>query len=89
MSVEELSAHVGFSYFASETIMNMKFTARQLTKMSQKSQKNSVMDKRKVKEAIEKGNSEGAKIYAENAIRNEKQALNYLKYVFVVGLMHS
>lgn len=32
-----------------------------------------------VKKAIEKGNIEGAKIYAQNAIRKKGEALNYLK----------
>lgn len=33
----------------------------------------------KVKKAIEKGNMEGAKIYAQNAIRKKNEQLNYLK----------
>jgi charged multivesicular body protein 1 len=32
-----------------------------------------------VKKAIEQGNSEGARIYAQNAIREKNQALNYLR----------
>jgi tubulin-folding cofactor B len=32
-----------------------------------------------VKKAIEKGNAEGARIYAQNAIREKTQGLNYLK----------
>jgi len=34
---------------------------------------------KKLKKAIEKNNIEGAKIYAQNAIREKNQALNYLK----------
>ena len=33
----------------------------------------------KLKKAIEQNNMEGAKIYAENAIRNKNEELNYLK----------
>lgn len=33
----------------------------------------------KVKRAIEKGNMEGAKIYAQNAIRKKNEQLNYMK----------
>ncbi len=33
----------------------------------------------KVKKAIEKGNMEGAKIYAQNAIRKKNEQLNYMK----------
>ncbi len=36
-------------------------------------------EKKKVKMAIEKGNLEGARIYAENSIRSKNQALNYLR----------
>ena len=36
-------------------------------------------EKLKVKKAIEKGNQEGAKIYAQNAIRKKTEALNYMK----------
>ncbi len=36
-------------------------------------------EKLKIKKAIEKGNLEGAKIYAQNAIRKKTEALNYLK----------
>ncbi len=32
-----------------------------------------------VKKAIEKGNMEGAKIYAQNAIRKKHEQLNYMK----------
>lgn len=32
-----------------------------------------------VKRAIEKGNIEGARIYAQNAIRKKTEQLNYLK----------
>mmetsp|Transcript_1580 Transcript_1580/g.4740 ORF Transcript_1580/g.4740 Transcript_1580/m.4740 type:complete len:229 (-) Transcript_1580:1559-2245(-) len=62
-----------------ETIFNMKFTAKQLGKLSKKCEQHVVTEKKKCKAAMEKGNVEGAKIYAENAIRNEKQALQYLK----------
>merc|ERR1712048_1301828 len=36
-------------------------------------------EKLKVKKAIEKGNIEGARIYAQNAIRKRTEQLNYLK----------
>ena len=37
--------------------------------------------------AIEKGNMDGARIYAENAIRNKNQALNFLRISGRVGNM--
>mmetsp|Transcript_7624 Transcript_7624/g.20238 ORF Transcript_7624/g.20238 Transcript_7624/m.20238 type:complete len:235 (+) Transcript_7624:90-794(+) len=62
-----------------ETVFNMKFTAKQLERMSKKSDKDIAKEKLKCKEAIQKGNADGARVYAENAIRHEKQALSYLK----------
>ena len=37
------------------------------------------MNKEKLKQAIAKGNIEGGRIYAENAIREKNQALNFLR----------
>jgi len=60
-------------------MFNMKFSAKQFTKMSLKCEKNERAQKLKLKQAIEKGNVEGARIYAQNAIREKNQALNYLR----------
>mmetsp|Transcript_29349 Transcript_29349/g.113695 ORF Transcript_29349/g.113695 Transcript_29349/m.113695 type:complete len:222 (-) Transcript_29349:756-1421(-) len=62
-----------------ETIFNMKFTAKQLGKLAKKSEKSIKDEKLKCKLAIEKGNVESAKVHAENAVRNEKQAVSYLR----------
>lgn len=60
-------------------LFNLKFTSKQMVKMSKKSEKNEAQQKLKLKQAIEKGNMEGARIYAQNAIREKNQALNYLR----------
>lgn len=57
----------------------MKFTAKTLARNSKKCEKNEKAQKVKLKKAIEKGNMEGAKIYAQNAIREKNQALSYLQ----------
>jgi len=44
-----------------------------------KAEKDEKSERLKVKKAIEKGNLDGAKIYAENSIRKKSEALNYLK----------
>lgn len=44
-----------------------------------KSEKEEKSEKLKIKKAIEKGNMEGAKIYAQNAIRKKSEQLNYMK----------
>eukprot|EP01119_Soliformovum_irregulare_P000168 TRINITY_DN1011_c0_g1_i1.p1 TRINITY_DN1011_c0_g1~~TRINITY_DN1011_c0_g1_i1.p1 ORF type:complete len:196 (+),score=56.84 TRINITY_DN1011_c0_g1_i1:104-691(+) len=60
-------------------MFNLKFTAKQMVRMSTKCEKNEKAQKLKLKQAIEKGNIEGARIYAQNAIREKNQALNYLR----------
>lgn len=62
-----------------EQIFNLKFTAKQLNRSSVRCEKEEKAERLKVKKAIEKGNVEGAKIYAQNAIRKKNEALNYLK----------
>ena len=62
-----------------DQIFNLKFTSKQLNKQSQKSSKEEKAERLKVKKAIEKGNLDGAKIYAQNAIRKKNESLNYLR----------
>lgn len=50
-----------------------------MTSASKKCEKNQKSAKLAVKKAIEKGNMEGARIYAQNAIREKTQGLNYLR----------
>ena len=58
---------------------NLKFTSKQLNNLSKKCEKEESAEKAKIKKAMEKGNMEGARIHAQNAIRNKTQALNYLR----------
>eukprot|EP00033_Pygsuia_biforma_P000494 GCRY01000583.1.p1 GENE.GCRY01000583.1~~GCRY01000583.1.p1 ORF type:complete len:200 (+),score=32.05 GCRY01000583.1:336-935(+) len=60
-------------------LFNLKFTSKQLLRSSKKCEKEEAKERSKLKKAIEKQNHEGARIYAENAIRQKNQALNYLK----------
>lgn len=46
---------------------------------SKKSEKEEKNEKLKLKKAIQKGNMEGARIHAENSIRQKNQSLNYLR----------
>jgi len=62
-----------------EQIFNMQFTARQLNKLSQKHEKDAAKERKKIKAAIDKGNKEGAQIYAENTIRKKNEALQMLQ----------
>jgi len=60
-------------------LFNLKFTAKSLNREATKCEKQVKENKKKCKKAMEKGNVEGARIYAENSIRLHNQSLNYLK----------
>eukprot|EP01088_Endostelium_zonatum_P021974 TRINITY_DN903_c1_g1_i1.p1 TRINITY_DN903_c1_g1~~TRINITY_DN903_c1_g1_i1.p1 ORF type:complete len:209 (+),score=58.79 TRINITY_DN903_c1_g1_i1:34-627(+) len=60
-------------------LFQLKFTSKQMQRQSKRCEKSEKMNKNKLKQAIEKGNMDGAKIYAENSIREKNQALNYLR----------
>jgi len=60
-------------------MFNLKMAAKQLNRESHKCEKAERAEKAKLKKAIEKGNREGAKIHAQNAIRQKNQALNFLR----------
>lgn len=57
-----------------ENLFNLKFAAKELERSAKRCEKDAVTEKAKLKRAIEQGNMEGAKIYAENVIRNKNQA---------------
>lgn len=60
-------------------IMDLKFTSKALQRQARKCEKEEKSEKLKVKKAIEKGNMDGARIYAENSIRKRNEQLNYLR----------
>jgi len=60
-------------------LFQLRFTSKQFQRMATKCEKNEKQQKLKLKQAIEKGNMEGAKIHAQNAIREKNQGLNYLR----------
>jgi len=62
-----------------DQIFNLKFTSKQLVRSAKKCEKDEKSAKLKVKKAIEKQNIEGARIYAQDAIRKKTEQLNYLK----------
>jgi len=62
-----------------KSLFDLKFASKQLLRESKKCEKMEKVDKNKIKAAIEKNNMEGARIHAENSIRNHNQALNFLK----------
>lgn len=60
-------------------LFNLRFAAKNLERSSKKCEKEEKAEKAKLKKAIQKGNLEGARIYAENSIRQKNQALHFLK----------
>merc|ERR1719163_2530938 len=60
-------------------LFNLKFTAKQLNRLSVKCKKEEKTEKTKIKKALEKDNHDGARIHAQNAIRNKNNAQNYLR----------
>lgn len=57
----------------------VQFTTKQMERAAKKCEKDEKQQKAKVKKALEQGNVEGARIYAENAIRKKNEGLNYLR----------
>merc|ERR1719359_1393586 len=60
-------------------LFELKFTAKQLQRLSKKCEKEEKEEKAKIKKALEKDNNDGARIHAQNAIRNKNNAQNYLR----------
>jgi charged multivesicular body protein 1 len=60
-------------------LFNLKFAAKQLERNAKKCDKEEKVEKSKLKKAIQKGNMDGARIHAENSIRQKNQSLNFLR----------
>ncbi|KAK9698245.1 hypothetical protein RND81_08G090900 [Saponaria officinalis] len=70
-------------------IMELKVTSKSLQRQSRKCEKKAKSEKLKVKKAIEKGNMDGERIYAENAIRKRTEQMNYLRLASRLGAVVS
>lgn len=62
-----------------DTVIDVKMAVKELERASKQAEKQEKIEKGKIKKAIEKGNKEGAQIYAQNAIRKKHEALNFLR----------
>jgi len=60
-------------------LFNLKFAAKSMERQAKKCEKEEKTEKSKLKKAIQKGNTEGARIHAENSIRQKNQSLNFLR----------
>uniref|UniRef100_A0A803K3F2 Charged multivesicular body protein 1b n=1 Tax=Xenopus tropicalis TaxID=8364 RepID=A0A803K3F2_XENTR len=62
-----------------KNLFNLKFAAKELHRNAKKCEKEEKTEKAKIKKAIQKGNTEIARIHAENAIRQKNQGINFLR----------
>jgi len=62
-----------------KTLFQLKFTAKTLNRQAKKASRDENIEKGKVKKALQQGNTDGARIYASNAIRKKTEALNLLR----------
>ncbi|KAL1409646.1 hypothetical protein Q8F55_003642 [Vanrija albida] len=62
-----------------KALFQLKFTAKSLQRQAKKANKDETAEKNKLKAALQKGNTEGARIYAQNAIRKKTEGLNLLR----------
>ncbi|KAF8528794.1 vacuolar assembly protein DID2 [Hysterangium stoloniferum] len=62
-----------------KSLFQLKFTAKSLNRQAKKAQKDEGAEKNKLKKALQQGNTDGARIYASNAIRKKNEALNLLR----------
>ncbi|KAF8915798.1 hypothetical protein CPB85DRAFT_1291839 [Mucidula mucida] len=62
-----------------KTLFQLKFTAKSLNRQAKKAQKDENSEKSRLKKALQQGNTDGARIYASNAIRKKSEALNLLR----------
>jgi len=60
-------------------LFNLKFAAKDLQRNAKKCEKDEKTEKTKLKKAIQKGDHDSARIFAENAIRKKNEALNYMR----------
>ncbi|XP_072480106.1 charged multivesicular body protein 1b-like [Notamacropus eugenii] len=60
-------------------LFNLKFAAKELGRSAKKCEKEEKAEKAKIKKAIQKGNTEVARIHAENAIRQKNQGVSFLR----------
>eukprot|EP00761_Pharyngomonas_kirbyi_P011964 gb/GECH01011990.1/.p1 GENE.gb/GECH01011990.1/~~gb/GECH01011990.1/.p1 ORF type:complete len:196 (+),score=68.82 gb/GECH01011990.1/:1-588(+) len=62
-----------------DCLFQLKFAGKQFERQAKKAKKEEKKEKKNVKKAIEKGNIDGARVYAQNAIRKKNEELNFLR----------
>ena len=67
--------------------MELKMTARSMERQSQKMEQQEKAELKKIVDALNKGNMDNAKIFAETVIRNRKEALNLKRFGVKMGAL--
>lgn len=62
-----------------ENVFNLRMVSKQFARLATKAERDAEKEKLKVKQAIEKGNIDGGRIFAQNVIRKKNEALNFLR----------
>ncbi|KAK9390751.1 Snf7 family [Lipomyces mesembrius] len=62
-----------------KSLFNLKFTSKQLNRQAARAAKDEQSEKSKIKKAIQQGNPDIAKVYAQNAIRKQSERMNLLR----------
>mmetsp|Transcript_1493 Transcript_1493/g.2390 ORF Transcript_1493/g.2390 Transcript_1493/m.2390 type:complete len:196 (+) Transcript_1493:154-741(+) len=70
---------MGSSHSLQDDLITFKLTSRQMTRSAKKCEKNANLQKEKLRKAIAQSNMEGARIYGQNVIRENNQALTFLR----------
>ena len=68
-----------YIFIFSDQLFQLKFCSKQLARLSKKAEKEQRQQEAQVKKALEKGNPDVARIYAENAVRKKNESINYLR----------
>ncbi|MPC08849.1 charged multivesicular body protein 1a-like [Portunus trituberculatus] len=72
-----------------DCLFQLKFCEKQMERLAKKAEKDQKIQEGKIKKALQQGNVEGAKIYAENAIRKKNESLSYLRMASKVDAVQS
>ncbi len=70
---------MGQKHSLEDDLIQFRLTSKQMQRSAKKCDKNMALAKTKLTKAMKEGNMEGAKIYAQNVIREKNQSLNFLR----------
>lgn len=70
---------MGAKHSLEDDLITFRLTSKQMARSAKKCDKNMELQKEKLKKAIQAGNMDGARIYAQNVIREKNQSLTFLR----------